>query len=307
MMVHPAPFEDLLPRVERGRALRASSTPAASRTPRPRPQLGINAADAFTVAQVAIGLLRQHLRAGRSGARHRHARRRRRQHRARAHRRAAGWCAPRTIDELARAPAARRALLRGRRARDRRDARRSNDVAPVYSHMEHDHDLVDVYRANADDARPPDPDDERDDVLDRHGQRVARDAVDPSVHRDRERRRGEPPTRVRGRVHQRVGRPRGARRRARAGVDRDRRRDRPAARRGSSASRRVRRSPACRRRRRSRRLAAGRRRIRKRLDGCPFADGGRERGRFPVETRPAHHDVAGLLCPVQSAGWPWFV
>ncbi len=60
------------------------------------------------------------------------------------------------------------------------------------------------------------PDDENeDDVLDRHGQRLARDALDPSVHRDRERRRVESSARVRGGVHQRVGRPRGARRLAR--------------------------------------------------------------------------------------------
>src|SRR5437764_12501076 len=63
MMVHPAPYEDLEPRISavahfgvtyEGRASHAAAAPA----------LGINAADAFTVAQVAIGLLRQHLRPG---------------------------------------------------------------------------------------------------------------------------------------------------------------------------------------------------------------------------------------------------
>src|SRR5579862_9508437 len=63
MMVHPAPFEDLTPRVSavahfgvsyEGRASHAAAAP----------ELGINAADAFTVAQVAIGLLRQHLNPG---------------------------------------------------------------------------------------------------------------------------------------------------------------------------------------------------------------------------------------------------
>src|SRR5262245_458131 len=63
MMVHPAPFEDLTPRCSAvahfgveytGRASHASAAP----------ELGINAADAMTVAQVAIGLLRQHLRPG---------------------------------------------------------------------------------------------------------------------------------------------------------------------------------------------------------------------------------------------------
>src|SRR5450755_5130835 len=63
MMVHPAPYEDLTPRVSAvahfgveytGRPSHASAAP----------ELGINAADAMTVAQVAIGLLRQHLRPG---------------------------------------------------------------------------------------------------------------------------------------------------------------------------------------------------------------------------------------------------
>lgn len=61
MMVHPSPIDLLLPsilaahRIEityKGKAAHASSSP----------QLGINAADALTVAQVAIGLLRQSVR-----------------------------------------------------------------------------------------------------------------------------------------------------------------------------------------------------------------------------------------------------
>jgi len=60
MMVHPAPFDVAAPRLiaastfdvrYRGRAAHASAFP----------ELGVNAADALTVAQVAIGLLRQHL------------------------------------------------------------------------------------------------------------------------------------------------------------------------------------------------------------------------------------------------------
>ena len=43
---------------------RRSATPAASRTPPSRPISGVNAADAVTVAQVAIGLLRQQLAPG---------------------------------------------------------------------------------------------------------------------------------------------------------------------------------------------------------------------------------------------------
>jgi amidohydrolase len=60
MMVHPAPFDILTPKViaasmfeveYEGREAHASSYP----------ELGINAADALTVAQTAIGLLRQHI------------------------------------------------------------------------------------------------------------------------------------------------------------------------------------------------------------------------------------------------------
>lgn len=60
MMIHPAPFDVLTPRLIAassfdvhydGRAAHASAFP----------ELGVNAADAMTVAQVAIGLLRQHL------------------------------------------------------------------------------------------------------------------------------------------------------------------------------------------------------------------------------------------------------
>ena len=61
LMVHPAPIDGLRPRVSavshfevhcHGRESHAAAAP----------HLGVNAADALTVAQVAIGLLRQHLR-----------------------------------------------------------------------------------------------------------------------------------------------------------------------------------------------------------------------------------------------------
>lgn len=62
MMVHPGPLDVLTPR------LIASSTFSVEYTGKAAhaaafPDLGINAADAMTIAQVAIGLLRQHLRA----------------------------------------------------------------------------------------------------------------------------------------------------------------------------------------------------------------------------------------------------
>jgi len=61
MMVHPTPHEDLYPRVsavaQLGVTYRGREAHAAL-----APHLGVNAADALTVAQVALGLLRQHLR-----------------------------------------------------------------------------------------------------------------------------------------------------------------------------------------------------------------------------------------------------
>jgi amidohydrolase len=146
MMVHPAPFEDLTPRVSavahfgvsyEGRASHAAAAP----------QLGINAADAFTVAQVAIGLLRQHLQFGDQV------------HGIITHGGDAANIVPARTDGLwmVRAPTiADLAVTRPRvehcfaagalaTGADLTIA----DVSPVYSHMEHDHDIVDLYRANA--------------------------------------------------------------------------------------------------------------------------------------------------------------
>src|SRR4029078_543357 len=60
MMVHPAPVEDLTPRVTAVShfCVRATGHEAHAAL---APHLGVNAADAMTIAQVAIGLLRQHL------------------------------------------------------------------------------------------------------------------------------------------------------------------------------------------------------------------------------------------------------
>jgi len=146
MMVHPAPYEDLEPRISavahfgviyEGRASHAAAAPA----------LGINAADAFTVAQVAIGLLRQHLRPGdqvhgivtRAGdapnvvpAR------------------AEGdWMVRSTTVadlDLVR-PRIERCFAAGALATGATVS--IEDVAPVYTHMVHDHALLGLYRENA--------------------------------------------------------------------------------------------------------------------------------------------------------------
>jgi amidohydrolase len=61
MMVHPAPAEDPAPRVSAVAHMQVQYTGHESHAAA-APHLGVNAADAFTVAQTAIGLLRQQLR-----------------------------------------------------------------------------------------------------------------------------------------------------------------------------------------------------------------------------------------------------
>jgi amidohydrolase len=146
MMVHPAPYEDLEPRISavahfgvsyEGRPSHASAAP----------ELGINAADAFTVAQVAIGLLRQHLR------------RDEQVHGFISH----GGDAPNivpahtegvwmvrapTVEDVASArPRVERCFEAGALATGAQLT--IADVAPVYSQMEHDAGILDVYRQNA--------------------------------------------------------------------------------------------------------------------------------------------------------------
>jgi metal-dependent amidase/aminoacylase/carboxypeptidase family protein len=110
------------------------------------PELGINAADAFTVAQVAIGLLRQHLRRGdqvhgiiTDGG-------------------DVANVVPAHADGLwmVRAPTIADLALTRPRVEHCFEAGAVAtgatlsiaDVSPVYSHMEHDHDLVALYRSN---------------------------------------------------------------------------------------------------------------------------------------------------------------
>jgi amidohydrolase len=61
MMVHPAPIDLLMPSILAAQRLEVKYTGKAAHASS-APQLGINAADALTVAQVAIGLLRQSMR-----------------------------------------------------------------------------------------------------------------------------------------------------------------------------------------------------------------------------------------------------
>ena len=185
----------------------ACSTPGRESHAAIAPELGINAADAFTVAQVAIGLLRQHLRPfdqvhgiithGGDAT-----------NVVPAHTEGTWMARSRTLGELEQLrPRVEHCFEAGALATGATLA--ITDVCPPYAHMEHDHDLAELYRSNATAIGRPESRRRRGDVLDRHGQRVARDAVDPPVHRDRDRRRGEPPTRVHRGGDQRVGRSRG--------------------------------------------------------------------------------------------------
>ena len=140
----------------------------------------------------------------------------------------------RTIDELEELRPRVDALLRGGRAGDaapRCTSRTSARTTRRWSTTTTSPSCTAPTRSRS--GAPP-SEDGAGHLLDRHGQRVARDAVDPSVPRHRDRRRGQPPTGVRPGRDQRVGRPGGRRRRARHGVDRDRRRDRAAPRRACS-------------------------------------------------------------------------
>jgi amidohydrolase len=146
MMVHPAPLEDLKPRVSAVAHFGVTYTGRPSHAAA-APELGINAADAMTVAQVAIGLLRQHLRPGdqvhgivTSGGDVPNV--------VPAH--AEGlWMvrAPTIADlELAR-PRVTCCFEAGALATGATLS--IEDVAPVYTHMEHDHEMVAAYRENA--------------------------------------------------------------------------------------------------------------------------------------------------------------
>jgi amidohydrolase len=156
MMVHPTAKEDLYPRVTAVAHMRVEYRGRESHAAI-APELGINAADAFTVAQVAIGLLRQHLRpidqvhgiithggdatnvvpARTEGT----------------------WMArSRTLLDLAQlVPRIHHCFEAGALATGA--ALEITDVCPLYAHMEHDQELGELYRENARSlGRPPSQD-----------------------------------------------------------------------------------------------------------------------------------------------------
>jgi amidohydrolase len=146
MMVHPAPSEDLTPRVSAVShfCVRATGHEAHAAL---APHLGVNAADAMTIAQVAIGLLRQHLRPtdqvhgvvllGGNAA-----------NVVPAHAEGLWMARARTLDELAELrPRVVRCFEAGAIATGATVD--IENVSPDYSQLEHDLGIVAAYRANA--------------------------------------------------------------------------------------------------------------------------------------------------------------
>jgi amidohydrolase len=146
LMVHPTPMEDIYPRVSAVAHMRVAYTGRESHAAI-APELGINAADAFTVAQVAIGLLRQHLQPGDQV------------HGIITHggdaanivpdRTEGLWMvrAPTISDLAVTRPRVERCFEAGAIATG--CSLEMADVSPVYSHMDHDADIVELYRDNA--------------------------------------------------------------------------------------------------------------------------------------------------------------
>jgi len=146
MMVHPAPVEDMIPRISAVSHFSVHYTGHESHAAA-APERGINAGDAFTVAQTAIGLLRQHLRStdqvhgivvhGGDAA-----------NIVPAHTEGVWMVRAKTVDELAEVrPRIERCFEAGALATGASLA--ITDRAPTYAHMEHDDDLVAAYRANS--------------------------------------------------------------------------------------------------------------------------------------------------------------
>ena len=143
LMVHPGPTDGLRPRVSAVKHFEVRCTGHESHAAA-APHLGINAADALTIAQVSIGLLRQHLRPtdqvhgivlkGGDAA-----------NIIPAHTSADWMVRARTVAELAElVPRVERCFEAGALATGASVS--FHDECPVYTHMEHDDDLVELYR-----------------------------------------------------------------------------------------------------------------------------------------------------------------
>ncbi len=143
LMVHPGPIDGLRPRVSAVAHFEVHATGRASHAAA-APELGVNAADAITIAQVAIGLLRQHLRPtdqvhgivldGGDAA-----------NIVPSHASADFMVRARTVAELdVLRPRVERCFEAGALATGAQIG--FHDECPTYTHMEHDDALVELYR-----------------------------------------------------------------------------------------------------------------------------------------------------------------
>jgi amidohydrolase len=156
MMVHPFPREDVAPTVTAVSHMHVQYTGRAAHAAL-APELGVNAGDAFTVAQVALGLLRQHIRATdqihgviTNGGDVPNI--------IPAHAEGFWMARARTLDEVhTLRPRVLHCFEAGALATGA--TLEVEDVSPDYAHMEHDDELVELYRANAHEiGRPPSDD-----------------------------------------------------------------------------------------------------------------------------------------------------
>jgi amidohydrolase len=145
-MVHPAPHDLLRPRVTAVSSIEVRYTGREAHAAA-APQHGVNAGDAFVVAQVAIGLLRQHVHTtdqvhgvvvqGGDVA-----------NVVPAHTRGEWMIRARDVDDLRELrPRVERCFEAGALATGA--SLEIVDLAPTYTHMEHDDGLASSYRANA--------------------------------------------------------------------------------------------------------------------------------------------------------------
>ncbi len=146
MMVHPGPIDGLRPRVSAVAHFEVHAEGHASHAAA-APQRGVNAADAITIGQVAIGLLRQHIRAtdqihgividGGDAA-----------NIVPAHACADYMARAKTVQHLDQLrPRVERCFEAGALATGAKVT--FHDVSPTYTHMEHDDALVDLYRESS--------------------------------------------------------------------------------------------------------------------------------------------------------------
>jgi amidohydrolase len=146
MMVHPTPVEDLYVRVSAVAHMHVEYTGRDAHAAF-APERGINAGDAMTVAQVSIGLLRQHLRAtdqvhgvvtnaGNAA------------NVVPAHAEGLWMARARTLEELGELrPRVVHCFEAGALATGA--ALTIENVSPDYAQMEHDHDIAELFRTNA--------------------------------------------------------------------------------------------------------------------------------------------------------------